>query len=66
MDSDDDVIYSEAPAHIETYPTVVYAGETHYYVEGRWYRHSARGWGYYRREPAHLAKHRPSPHEERR
>jgi hypothetical protein len=61
---EDDVVYGEPPSGVETYPVVVYAGAPHYYVGGRWYRRSPRGWGYYRHEPDHLAKHRPPHHEE--
>ena len=60
----DDVVYTDPPPQIETYPVVVYENEPHYYVDGRWYRRTPRGWGYYRTEPAHLATRRPPPRRE--
>ena len=62
----DDYVFEEPPPQIETYPVVVYEGSPHYYVNGRWYRRTPRGWGYYRNEPAHLAGRRPPPRQERR
>jgi hypothetical protein len=62
---DDEVVDAPPPPQIETYPTVVYAGAPHYYVEGRWYRQTPRGWGYYKREPAHLRDRHPPPRERR-
>ena len=47
------------PPNIEAYPRYYYGGGYAYYVDGRWYRHGARGWGYYRREPPPLARQRP-------
>jgi hypothetical protein len=68
--AESDVVYEPPPAQVETYPTVVYEGRPHYYVQGRWYSRTSRGWGYYRHEPAHLSQHRPAPgyerHEEHR
>jgi hypothetical protein len=64
--SADDFVYADAPPQIETYPVVVYEGTPHYYVEGRWYRQTPRGWAYYRQEPAHLAQRRPPPRAEPR
>lgn len=62
----DDYVYEDAPPQIETYPVVVYEGAPHYYVNGRWYRRTPRGWAYYRTEPAHLAARRPPPRKEER
>ncbi|KYF51706.1 hypothetical protein BE08_18715, partial [Sorangium cellulosum] len=47
-----------APAYIETYPRVYYRGTYVYYVDGRWYYPSHRGWVYYRSEPRALVHHR--------
>ncbi|MGK3998578.1 hypothetical protein [Sorangium sp. So ce1024] len=47
-----------APAYIETYPRVYYRGTYVYYVDGRWYYPSPRGWVYYRTEPRALVHHR--------
>lgn len=47
-----------APVNIESYPSTNYGGTTVYYVDGRWYAPSARGWGYYRAEPRALAPYR--------
>ena len=60
----DDVVYTDPPPQIETYPIVVYENEPHYYVDGHWYRKTPRGWGYYRNEPAPLAQRRPPPRRE--
>lgn len=60
----DEYVYEQAPPQVETYPAVVYEGSPHYYVNGRWYRKTPRGWAYYRREPVHLAQRRPAPHRE--
>jgi len=57
--ADDGVVYGEPPPRIDTYPVVIYRGAPHYYVNGRWYYRSSRGWGYYRDEPAPLARRRP-------
>jgi hypothetical protein len=62
----DDYVYEDAPPQIETYPVVVYEGAPHYYVNGRWYRRTPRGWAYYRSEPPHLAARRPPPRREER
>ena len=66
LESANNVVYSEPPPQIETYPSVVFEGSPHYYVDGRWYRRTPRGWAYYRQEPAHLAQRRPPPREEPR
>ncbi|WP_437733524.1 hypothetical protein [Sorangium sp. So ce1335] len=47
-----------APAYIETYPRVYYRGSYVYYVDGRWYYPSHRGWVYYRHEPRALVRYR--------
>ena len=60
----DDYVYEQAPPQIETYPVVMHEGAPHYYVNGRWYRQTPRGWAYYRREPVHLAQRRPPPRRE--
>jgi hypothetical protein len=57
--SEDLYVYDAAPADIETQPYVEYEGAPAYYVNGRWYRHTFRGWGYYRTEPTLLATRRP-------
>ncbi len=46
------------PAYIETYPRVYYRGTYVYYVDGRWYYPSRRGWVYYREEPRALVHYR--------
>ncbi|WP_437287461.1 hypothetical protein [Sorangium sp. So ce406] len=58
-----------APVQIETYPRVYYRGTYVYYVDGRWYYPSRRGWVYYRDEPRALVhyrvdfdRHRPHHH----
>lgn len=51
--------YDAPPADIEAQSYVVYEGAPTYYVNGRWYRHTHRGWGYYRSEPAPLVRRRP-------
>ncbi len=51
--------YVAPPPDIESRPYVVYEGAPTYYVEGRWYRRTPRGWGYYRSEPAPLVRQRP-------
>ncbi len=55
-----DLAYEPAPpvGDIEEYPSVVYEGAPVYFVGGTWYRHDARGWGEYRREPRELATQR--------
>jgi hypothetical protein len=44
--------------NIEAYPRAYYRGSYTYYVDGRWYYPSARGWAYYRSEPRALVTHR--------
>lgn len=44
--------------NIESYPRVYYRGSYTYYVDGRWYYPSARGWAYYRSEPRALVTNR--------
>jgi hypothetical protein len=51
--------YETVPANIVAQPYVVYEGARTYYVNGRWYRNTPRGWGYYRNEPAPLVRRRP-------
>jgi hypothetical protein len=46
------------PTDIYAYPRVRYGGTYVYYVDGRWYRPTARGWVYYRREPVELGRYR--------
>jgi hypothetical protein len=48
-----------APVEVERYPRVYYEGGYAYYGDGRWYRPSPRGWGYYETEPEGLAHQRP-------
>jgi hypothetical protein len=56
---DDSVVYVDtAPINIETYPHYYYGDGYAYYVDGRWYRRGARGWGYYRQEPPELERQR--------
>ena len=55
----DDYVYEDTPGNIEAYPYVVYEGTPTYYVDGRWYRRTERGWGYYRSEPQPLYGQRP-------
>ena len=55
----DDYVYADTPGNIEAYPYVVYEGTPTYYVDGRWYRRTERGWGYYRSEPQPLYGQRP-------
>ncbi len=61
----DDIAYEAPPAQIETYPSVVFEGAPHFYVNGRWYVHMQRGCGYRRREPPQLAQHRPLQEQRR-
>ena len=59
-DPGDGVVYTdEAPPNIEVYPHVAYGDGYAYYVQGRWYRRTARGWGYYRNPPPELVRQRP-------
>jgi hypothetical protein len=52
-------VYVESvPVDIESHPRVMYRGSYVYYVDGRWYAPSARGWVYYRSEPRALVTHR--------
>jgi hypothetical protein len=61
VDEGDVVVYVDVvPPNIEAYPHLYYAGADAYYVDGRWYRHGQRGWGYYRQEPPPLARQRPN------
>lgn len=53
------VEYAPVPTYIEAQPYVFYDGYPTYYWEGRWYRHSPQGWGYFRVEPYELRRHRP-------
>ena len=62
----DDIAYEAPPAQIETYPSVMFEGQLHYYVNGRWFLRTQRGWGYRRQEPPQLAQHRPRPRQEPR
>lgn len=56
---DEQVAYvDEAPVNVELYPRVYYGGTYVYYVGGRWYYPSARGWAYYRHEPRGLVSYR--------
>jgi hypothetical protein len=60
------VIYVDAPPpNIEVYPHAYYGGADVYLVEGRWYQRGPHGWGYYREEPAELARRRPDLQAER-
>ena len=55
----DDVVYVAPPPSIESYPYVVYNGQPHYYVQGRWYRrHQSGSWVVYNSEPGYLATER--------
>jgi hypothetical protein len=65
-EGDEEVTEGPPPVQIETYPAVIYAGTPHYYVGGRWYRRTPRGWGYYRKEPAPLVQRRPPPRPQER
>lgn len=56
---DDAVVYVDTvPPNIEAYPHYYYGDGYAYYVDGRWYRRGARGWGYYRQEPPMLQRQR--------
>ncbi|MBL8609279.1 MAG: hypothetical protein JNL38_18260 [Myxococcales bacterium] len=56
-----DVVVAPPPAVVvESHPYVVYEGERTYWVDGRWYRRTSRGWVYYRSEPAVLYRYRAS------
>jgi hypothetical protein len=55
----DDYVYEDSPGNVEAYPYVVYEGTPTYYVQGRWYRRTPRGWAYYRSEPQPLYGQRP-------
>ncbi|HEY8040927.1 MAG TPA: hypothetical protein VIF15_14075 [Polyangiaceae bacterium] len=56
---DTEIAYDVAPpVDIETYPSFTFGGGVAYYVDGRWYQRGPRGWGYYRREPQELSRHR--------
>lgn len=46
------------PPDIYAYPRVYYGGTYVYFVEGRWYAPSPRGWVVYRQEPRELSRHR--------
>jgi hypothetical protein len=61
---DVDYVYDDPGPYVTSYPVYVYEGVPHYYVNGRWYRSTPRGWVYYRHEPAHFVGHRPAPHHE--
>lgn len=52
------IYVSSVPVDIESHPRVYYRGSYAYYVDGRWYAPSARGWVYYRSEPRALVTHR--------
>lgn len=53
------VVYvSTVPVDIESHPRVYYRGSYVYYVDGRWYAPSRRGWSYYSSEPRALVSHR--------
>ena len=51
-------VATDAPADIETYPSVVYEGRPVYFVNDRWYYRQGPEWVYYRREPAPLYRQR--------
>ena len=55
----DDYVYDDSLGDVEAHPYVVYQGTPTYYVQGRWYRRTARGWAYYRTEPQPLYGQRP-------
>lgn len=59
VETDDGYVYDDAQGNIEASPYVVYNGTPTYYVQGRWYRRTSRGWGYYRTEPQTLYGQRP-------
>ena len=59
VDGDGDYVYEDSPGNVEGAPYVVYEGAPTYYVQGRWYRRTSRGWGYYRTEPQPLYGQRP-------
>ena len=48
----------DAPVDIETYPSVMYAGEPVYFYGGRWWHRDGARWSYYREEPAYLHSQR--------
>lgn len=50
----DDYVYDDSLGDVEAQPYVVYQGTPTYYVQGRWYRRTPRGWAYYRTEPQYL------------
>jgi hypothetical protein len=54
------VVYVAEPpvVDVESYPMAFYGGFNVYYVDGRWYQRSPRGWAYYRDEPSELGRQR--------
>jgi len=53
------VAYADTvPPGITAYPHTYYAGGNVYYVRGRWYRSTSRGWVYYRHTPPELRGYR--------
>ncbi len=52
------VYYAAAPVNVELYPRVYYRGAYVYYVDGRWYSPSPRGWVVYHSEPRELVRYR--------
>ena len=51
-------VQSAPVVDIESHPRVYYRGSYVYYVDGRWYAPSRRGWVYYRSEPRDLVRYR--------
>jgi hypothetical protein len=46
------------PAHVHTYPHVVYDGRVVYLIDDHWYYHDGAHWVYYTREPEVLVRRR--------
>lgn len=55
-----DYEYVAPPAYVEQQTPIYYGGAPTYYYEGRWYRRTPQGWGYYRNEPYELQRRRPT------
>jgi hypothetical protein len=51
-------VVSAAPVDIETYPSVLYAGQPVYFYGDRWWYRDGASWTYYQSEPEELHRQR--------